>query len=484
MSKVRSTKVIPAYKVKLDKIRLIEELGLEPQVVVTLEDGSEEVQSSWYPEQKAFIESNKRFKFFRGARRIGKSHTAGLDAFPEVLKEGTRGWIVGPNYETSEKEFRYILDFLRRYIKKQGLDIRKFTIHDNFKNGNLYIKTPWNSEVTGKSASNKVSLVGEELDWVIMSEAAQQDGDTWRKYVLPTLTTRKGRAIFPTTPDSAGEWLYDLEIKAEGNPNWEIFHAPQWSVPHIDKEEIEIARSQMSKDEFEEQIGGEWRFFSGRVYNNFSKEKHIIEPFKIPETWQVYAGLDFGLRDATVMLYTARSPLGDYYVFHEYYKNNISTQDHCHSILQFERTLSNRIMARIADYHALGRQLMLDWQHNGIRTIPCVNDVSGKRDRLLSMFEPREMRLPYHIAESGVNDKGTYPRVFVMRNCEALIHELMWLRWKETSRKEGSAGDTLGEDHAINALEYLIHYATDGEYTARRRSLFKPRQQSWGSFVT
>lgn len=431
--------------------------------------------------QDKFTSSKARFKIFRAARRVGKSYAAAKDVLPDILNPAlpTRGWIVGPSYELAEKEFRYILEFMRVAHEKLGLPL-PVKVRNNHRAGELYIETAWGSEVHGKSADKLWSLVGEELDWIILSESAQHKSQTWEKYLRATLSTRKGRAIFPTTPDSAGLWLYELELAAANNPEWELFHCAAWDCSHFDKDEIDSAKRSISEDAFYEQFGGEWRFYTGRVYKNFKADVHIIDPFPIPDSWSLREGIDFGTRDPTAVEFLVESPYGDFYFIDEYYRGEVATQLHVEAIKAKED--GREVAARIADHHALGTQLIMDWNRHGLTTVNCSgerNSRKARREKMISFFEPHMGRRPYHVREFGDNMEGYYPRLFIFKDkCPNLVREMMFLRWKEGTRKEGSFGDTAGDDHAVDAAEYVTYYADNRSFHRvgrQPRPVYRPR---------
>ena len=68
-------------------------------------------ESPW-PAQKEGHESPARFKALFAGSRYGRSKWGANDVLPDIMREGTRGWIVGPKYEQPSKEFRYIYDSL------------------------------------------------------------------------------------------------------------------------------------------------------------------------------------------------------------------------------------------------------------------------------------------------------------------------------------------------------------------------------------
>lgn len=411
------------------------------------------------PIQDAFLASEARFKLFRAARRTGKSFSAAKAVMPKVLTPNTRGWIVGPTYDLAEKEFRYIVDMLARAHKKMGLP-KPDVLHSNPKMGDLYIRMPWGAEVIGKSAERPLSLVGEENDWIILSEAAQQKADTWFRYLRPTLSSRMGSAIFPTTPDISGAWLYELELDIPNMPGWELFTCAAWDAPHFNAAEIAAAKKELSEDAFAEQYGGEWTFHAGRVFKAYNRATHIVRPFQIPSGWRVYSGLDFGNRDATAVIWFAVSPGADIYVFDEYYQSDRPTEVHTECVRLKDRALP--AVLRVADHHALGKQLVADWRVRGLPSVDAKVDRKARRDRLMAVLEGRDYHMPYHAAQLGL-PVGKYPRLFIFQGrCPNLEREIQLLKWREGRSQEGSQGDTIGDDHAVDALEYAVHYATRG----------------------
>jgi len=424
--------------------------------------------------QDAIITDPKRHVIIRAGRRVGKSFTATKRNFPLSLTPKSIHWIIGPTYDLAHKEFRYWLDFLLKFQAKVGKKCLS-SVYEQPTCGNLSIKTTWGSLVLGKSAANPQSLLGEALDSALYAEAAQLTRDIRERYVRPALATKEGFETFATTPDSAGIWLYELELTAQKFPEeWSIYTMPAWECPHYSPRDIEDARKELSEDAFYEQYGGEWRFYTGRVYKNFKPDVHLVEPFDIPRSWEMGSGLDFGSRDPFACELAARSPTGEVYVFAEYYQANqeLSTADHCGQIQRVEARygIQSRV-TRVADHHGLGRQLITDAARAGLPCIPCASkDRRARRDCALNAFTVKPTRHPYHIREAGF-PAGDYPDVFLFKGrVPNLVRELQFLRWKETSSKEGAVNDTDGDNHAIDALEYRLERWQVGRIVRFRRA--------------
>ena len=423
--------------------------------------------------QDAICADERRHLIFRSCRRRAKSWTAAKRAFSRwIVRPGTRTWIVGPSYDLAHKEFRYVMEFTRAFCRAEGLP-QPEPVRENPSAGDLLMRTCWGSEVIGKSAQKPEMLVGEEIDGLIMSEAAMHKRETWERYLRPTLSTRGGETIWPFTPDAGGLWLYELELHAAQLPDWGAYTGAAWDCPWYPKDEIEAAQRELSEDAFAEQYGGEWRFYTGRVFK-YNAKLHEVEPFEIPSSWPIYSATDFGFRDPTCTLWLAKSPSGEGYFIDEYYQSERATPDHCKAMLEQEQKRSQKPLCKIADHHGLGRQLILDASRAGWKTVPCRSeDRRSRRERAETLWECKERPHPYHVREGkrAENNRALYPGWFVFRGrCPNLVRELQFLRWKDTSRNEGAAGVTEGDDHAVDCSEYLADYLNLGVAARTRKA--------------
>jgi hypothetical protein len=81
---------------------------------------------------------------------------------------------------------------------------------------------------------------------------------------------------------------------------------------------------------------GDWNIFDGQYFSEFSREKHITEPFEIPRGWRKYRTIDYGL-DRLACLWIAVSPDRKAYVYREFCASNLTISESAKKIL--ERTL-------------------------------------------------------------------------------------------------------------------------------------------------
>ena len=87
--------------------------------------------------------------------------------------------------------------------------------------------------------------------------------------------------IFGTmTPLKGLSWVYNIIYLNENDDN-EVWHEHiSWrDNPFLNEKEIESLTKTMSKDELDSRCNGNFTAYGGLVYNNFSEEFNVIEPF-------------------------------------------------------------------------------------------------------------------------------------------------------------------------------------------------------------
>lgn len=413
---------------------------------------------TYHPEVRRFHNSGAKTKVCSAPSRTTKSYSAAKDVLPDILTPGTRGWIVGPNYTLAEKEFRYIHEDLVINRDRLGLPKPRVCL-TNPRSGSLYIEFPWGSIVEGKSADSPISLLGEAIDWVIYSEAAQLPRGIRERYVQQRLITTNGREIIPTTPSSIGEWVLEEHEKFGDNPDFPEIESFKWDVtanPKYNMKEFELAKRKYGEDSpmFREQYLGEWVFYAGLIFNNIDPRIHIIEPFDIPRSWPVIRAIDFGARDPFVCLLFAVGPNAELYQFKEYYNRETTIPMRVHAMHIKEMCKDMNIVESVGD--PASKQSIEDLCYEGVMCSPADNERAAGRMRVMEYLMPTsEAAPPFQNAPD--NPHGKWPRLFTFSNQRETIREQKFYRWKEGRKVEGEKEKTEGEDHAMDCRRYGVY---------------------------
>ena len=244
-------------------------------------------QSLHYPQK------NARFIVAICGRRWGKSVAASKEIEVMLNMPKTRSWVVAPTYQTAEKVFREVWhSIIQNRNPEKNVPTRRASYKD------MYIETTSGSTFEAKSADNPNSLVGEGLDLLILDEAAKQKKIVWEMYLRPTLSDRKGRAIFITTPEGYN-WVYDLYLKGQTDEEWLSFNSPSWENQFAYPEgagdiDLKEAKRNLSIEIFDQEYGSKFTSFAGRVYP-FDRDLDTGN-FPYNPNLPTFCSLDFGYR--------------------------------------------------------------------------------------------------------------------------------------------------------------------------------------------
>jgi len=191
--------------------------------------------------QKQISDCKEREMAICAGRRWGKSVICAYIITKEFYKafkklrsgeiDSWKCWIVAPNYELTQKVFDYVVKFLL----KAEPDLGKYISSRPFPQIRL-TESFW---IQCKSAENPTSLLGEELDLIIIDEAARISKNIWDTYIYPTTTIRKGKVIFISTPFGQNWFFHKYNQCAENNA---AFHFESRDNPLFEKSEWDKAK--------------------------------------------------------------------------------------------------------------------------------------------------------------------------------------------------------------------------------------------------
>lgn len=191
-------------------------------------------------------------------------------------------------------------------------------------------------------------------------------------------------------------------------------------------------------------VEGDWNVFAGQAFTAWRNDRHVIEPFAIPDYWPRYRGIDWGYAAPFCCLWLAKNPdNGRFYVYREVYVKELSDEKQAKLVLAMTDQ-KERIVTTYADPSMWTKR---SYQNTITSTADCYrslgviltpadnNRLSGKRkvDRLL-------MPLP-----DGL------PGLQVFSTCPNLIRTLPALPYDKVKIEDI---DTDAEDHPYDALKY------------------------------
>lgn len=198
--------------------------------------------------QKEVASSDSRWKILCAGRRFGKTRL-GIHMCMEVALNGGRAWWVAPTFAIARVGWRALENAAYSFPPE---------IQPKVSLANMEVIFPNGGSISCKSADNPQRLRGEGLDFLVMDEAAFIKPDVWQEVLRPTLTERKGSALFISTPIGRNNWFYDLWETAEEADNWERFKFATTDNPMIDPLEVEAARKEVGSIVFAQEYLAEF----------------------------------------------------------------------------------------------------------------------------------------------------------------------------------------------------------------------------------
>ena len=213
----------------------------------------------------------------------------------------------------------------------------------------------------------------------------------------------KARFIDPAVPESSflGEdgmkrifipsLLSDNKFLADGDPDYE---KRLLALPERERKAL---------------LYGDWNIFDGQYFSEFRRERHVIEPFEIPDGWRKYRTIDYGL-DRLVCLWIAVSPERKAYVYREYCASDLPISASARAIT--ERTPRGEdVYATLAPPDLWSRSQETGRTKASIFSEFGVNLVKTSNDRETGWLAIKEL----------LCDTGTGPRLQIFSTCTEII---------------------------------------------------------------
>lgn len=224
---------------RLDKARTLSQLHSLPLI-------------QYHPAQTLIAQSNARYKVVSCGRKFGKTRMAGRTLI-ERMMAGQYTASLAPSYEVTRVIWEDLIETLPAGLLKHK-DASRLRL--TLTTGGTY--QAWSMD-TG--AVDKVRP--HSYHFLVIDEASFVSNlvDAWQKVLSPTLTIHQGSALFLSTPNGLNgfhtlyQWGIDPDLKYK---DWQAFHFPTLSNPHIPPDEIETQRMSLPDMTFRQEYLAEF----------------------------------------------------------------------------------------------------------------------------------------------------------------------------------------------------------------------------------
>lgn len=265
------------------------------------------------PPQILIAQDKHRFRVISCGRRFGKTVLSSKEIKGKAIYRPNRI----AYFATTFQQARDIMwEMLKGELKGAIISINEARLE-------LKIRTTNNLEsiITLRGWESVETSRGQSFDLLILDEVASMRNfwSNWQEILRPTLTDRKGEAIFISSPKGFNHFydLYNMELKDE---DYKSFHFTTYDNPLIPTEEIEKAKAELTEDRFAQEYLADFRKTEGLVYKEFDRSRHIFDSLEIKGKVETLAGVDFGYTNPTAVISIVRDDDNNFWITDEWYK--------------------------------------------------------------------------------------------------------------------------------------------------------------------
>jgi len=296
--------------------------------------------------------------------------------------------------------------------------------------------------------------IGIEYDCIVIEEATQIKGDNHQRLKGSLRSSRPGwvpRMYLSTNPGGIGHVYIKERFISNPQKNTRRFFSTYKDNPFINPE-YKTYLETLTGDLAKAWRDGDWDIFAGQFFSRFRNHIHVINPLSfIPPTWERFAGIDYGTANPFCCLFGVVDYDSNVYIYRELYRDGLTAKDQAQWISEARK--EERISRYLADPSMWAKtQAGAAHMMKSIANIYHENGVpimKANNDRIHGANVVRQ----YLDWEGEENDVKKKPKLFICNTCSNLIRTLPSLIHDE---KKPEDVDTDGEDHAYDALRYML----------------------------
>lgn len=186
---------------------------------------------------------------------------------------------------------------------------------------------------------------------------------------------------------------------------------------------------------------GNWDIFDGQYFKDFDRSVNVIEPFEIPDNWDRYRTLDYGL-DMLACYWIAIDPQGYEYVYKELYESDLIISEAAAKILELNGDDKVRITYAPPDLwnrrQDTGRNAYDIFRENGIILTKTSNN------RVLGWYSVQEHLKIETLKDEQTGEEIKRSKLRFFNTCKNILRTLPVIQ-----RDEKNPNDCAKEPHEL-----------------------------------
>lgn len=374
--------------------------------------------------QEQIVSDTHRFRVVVCGRKFGKTTLISEEIIANAISGSNRRvlYIAPTLSDARELMWDRLKNRLQPAILKENdtrLELRVKTIKGGY------------SDIYLGSWEKVQSYRGLEYDFIVLDEAQDYRNFWvgWHEALRPTLTPRRGIAMFTGTPKGFNH-LYDLFNFSFKDSDYASFKFTSYDNPWLPVDEIEKAKSELTEDRFAQEYLAEFRKSEGLVFKEFNRSVHLFD-YEIHGYSERVAGIDFGYTNPTAIPEIVIKD-GKYYVLNELYRTLMTDEE-------------------VADYVANQR-------FNKVYPDPeAPAAIEVMRRKGVNIRDVKKGKDSIQAGIQKMRELFKQNRLFIHRNCANLISELEMYSYLDAPNNRNPNENPQDKfNHAIDAVRYVV----------------------------
>lgn len=322
---------------------------------------------------------------------------------------------------------------------------------------------------------------GQEYDVIGMEEATHFT-ETMRDFFITcnrsTRTDFKPRMYYTSNPGNVGHaWFkrlfVDREYRGKEKAEDYVFIPAQVydnTILMENNPEYVEALENLPEEMRKAHLYGDWNVFAGQYFTEFRRDIHVIEPFEIPQHWNRYMVLDYGL-DMLACYWIAVDTQNNSIVYKELYESDLIIADACKRIKEVNGNDKVKIQYAPPDLwnrrQDTGKSAFNIFAENGIVL------VKSKNDRVNGWYALKDYLKVIEQKDEQTGELKQTSRLKIFSDCKNLIRTLPQLQHDDKNLND-VAKEPHELTHAPDAIRYYCSMRTLATIeTVTRRDDFK-----------
>ena len=285
-----------------------------------------------------------------------------------------------------------------------------------------------------------------------------------------------GKPFIPTDVESGKAYVYPEGHEKAGQPlYWRKFvPARLTDNPYLMRDgQYEAMLLSLPEVERKRLLDGDWDVAEGCAFPEFNKFKHVVDPHELPTNWPRIRAADYGYASPSCVLWGAIDWDNNIWVYRELYVKHFTAEQLAAKILEME------------EYDPTPHYAVLDsscWNRVGYGP-----SIAETMIRMGCRWTPSDRariqgKMEIH-RRLGDNEFTGEPTVKFFNTCTNIVKQLAGIPLSKTNSEDV---DTKAEDHAYDALRYMLMTRTSGYVSIHKtlndikNSTFKPQDTTFG----